>query len=288
MTEETVHQSVLTDEVIEYIKPKSGGIYLDTTFGGGGHARAILAASEPAGELIGIDRDSAVTEFAQPLKDEFPERFRFECMSYTNAAKLDQLFDGILMDLGLSSDQLDESGRGFSFSRLEPLDMRFDSTRGQSASQFLNQSSVKEIEKVFREYGEDKHAGQLSRKIVASRRAKPFHTTFDFISSVGTTSPKVLSRLFQALRIQVNDELYTLKAGLETLEKLLKPGGIIVVISFHSLEDRIVKEFARSNLTVITKKPITASSSELARNPRSRSAKLRAGQKIVDSHQEIS
>jgi len=288
MTKITQHQSVLIDETIDLMSPKNGGLYLDGTFGGGGHSRTILFKSKPSGRVVGVDRDPEVKELAESFEEEFPKRFVFKLMPYSKVESLEQKFDAVLLDLGFSTDQLEQSGRGFSFTRNEPLDMRFDSRRGQNASQLLNQASPKQLENVFRSYGEDRHAGLLARKIVASRRQKPFHTTFDFISAVGTTSPKVLARLFQALRIAVNDELNELSLGLAACERVLNDNGVLVVISFHSLEDRIVKEFIRSSLTVMTKKPIIASAAEIDQNPRARSAKLRAGRKIVDTDQEQS
>lgn len=277
MTEKSVHCSVLTEEFLALIQPKSEGIYLDGTFGGGGHSQALLEASSPRGQVVGIDRDSQVEHFAQSLVERYPKRFRFENLRYDQIDTLNIQFDGALLDLGLSSDQLELSGRGFSFARNELLDMRFDARRGQTASQLLNQTTPPELERIFREYGEDRHGGLLARKIATSRRNQPIRTTFDLIDLIGTTNPKVLSKIFQALRIAVNDELTCLKQGLNAVANSLKPSGRLAVISFHSLEDRIVKEFMRNYMTVLTKKPLTASEVELLNNPRARSAKLRGG-----------
>ncbi len=277
MTEKSVHRSVLISEVINLIQPKSGGIYLDGTFGGGGHTQAILEASWPLGRVVAVDRDPEVKEFAEPLKEQYGQRFSFQILGYDRVDRLETQFDGVLLDLGLSSDQLDRSGRGFSFARNEPLDMRFDSRGGQTASQFLGQASPIELERIFREYGQDRHGGQLARKIALRRRSEPIRTTFDLVSVVGTTQPKVLAKIFQALRIAVNDELTRLSHGLRVVTECLKSNGLLAVISFHSLEDRIVKEFIRSHLEPITKKPIVAADSEIFINPRARSAKLRGG-----------
>ncbi|MEK7170782.1 MAG: 16S rRNA (cytosine(1402)-N(4))-methyltransferase RsmH, partial [Patescibacteria group bacterium] len=279
MTQVSRHRSVLTAEVLELIQPKSGGIYLDGTFGGGGHAQALLDASAPRGKMVAIDRDAEVKQFAKPLAERYGRRFSFEVLRYDQAEKLELLFDGVLLDLGLSSDQLEESGRGFSYARNEPLDMRFDARQGQTASQLLSQTTPQLLERIFRDYGEDRHGGQLARKIVARRRQEPIRTTFDLIGVIGTTQPKVLSKIFQALRIAVNDELTRLSQGLTAVTNCLKPDGVLAVISFHSLEDRIVKEFVRNHLEIITKKPIIATDNEILNNPRARSAKLRAGKK---------
>ena len=277
MTERSVHQSILTEEVLELIQPKSGGIYLDGTFGGGGHSHALLEACSPQGKVVAVDRDEGVMAFAKPLLERYGRRFEFVGMRYDQVARLETSFDGALLDLGLSSDQLEASGRGFTYSRNEPLDMRFDSTKGQTASQLLSQANVQELERIFREYGEDRHGGQLARKIASKRKIEPVRTTFDLVTIVGTTEPKVLSKIFQALRIAVNDELTRLKQGLIAVTESLKPGGVLAVISFHSLEDRIVKEYVRSSLEPLTKKPIIATETEIVNNPRARSAKLRGG-----------
>ncbi|MEK7535215.1 MAG: 16S rRNA (cytosine(1402)-N(4))-methyltransferase RsmH [Patescibacteria group bacterium] len=287
MTERSLHQSILTEEVLALIAPKSGGIYLDGTFGGGGHSQALLDACSPQGKVVAVDRDDSVMIFANPLIERYGRRFEFVVMRYDQVARLGISFDGALLDLGLSSDQLDVSGRGFTYSRNEPLDMRFDSTKGQTASQLLSQANTQELERIFREYGEDRHGGQLARKIASKRKIEPVRTTFDLVAIVGTTEPKVLSKIFQALRIAVNDELTRLKQGLVAVTDSLKPGGVLAVISFHSLEDRIVKEFVRTTLEPITKKPIVATENEIVNNPRARSAKLRAGKKEVLKQEDV-
>ncbi len=282
MLKVTKHQSILVKEVIEALKPVSGETYLDATFGGGGHTRAILEASAPDGKVVALDRDSSTEEFAAGLKEEFGERFDYRAISYIEMSKLGVKFDGIMFDLGLSADQLEASGRGFSFQKKdEPLDLRFDDSHGQTAAEFLRQSPLNELERVFRDYAEDRYWKALARKIMELRRITPVRTVRDFITQVGNENPKVLAPLFQGLRIEVNDELGGLKRGLAAASESLKPGGRLAVITFHSLEDRIVKEFMRNGeFELINKKPISPSEEEVRSNPRSRSAKLRAGRRI--------
>jgi len=278
------HLSVLVEEVIENLQPNSGGTYLDATFGGGGHSRIILERSEPDGRVVGIDRDPAVKVWADQLATSFPGRIEFHNISFDRVGELSQKFDGILADLGMSSDQLEDETRGFSFSKDSPLDLRFDDRSGQTAAQFLQQASQSKIAEIFYDFAQDRHAGYLAAKIVAARKIYPIKSTQDFVSIVGTNQPKVLAPLFQALRIQVNDELNVLKRGLRSMASSLKPGGRLAIISFHSLEDAIVKEFFRSSdeLKIITKKPITSSNEEIIKNPRSRSAKLRVGERLEE------
>jgi len=281
MEKVSIHRSVLLEESINLLKPDGKKIYLDGTFGGGGHSRAILEATANV-TVVGLDRDPAVERFAVALEKEFPKRFTFHSLSYSQIEQLGQHFDGAILDLGLSSDQLEESGRGFSHARDELLDMRFNDSFGQTAAQFLMQGSVQEIERVFREYAEDRFAKKLAVRIVSDRRRRPIRTTRDFTEYVGTDNPKVLSPLFQALRIAVNDELSTLETGLKAISNVLTPGAVLAVISFHSLEDRIVKHFFNDSgqLEVVTKKPILPNNEEIVTNPRSRSAKLRAARKL--------
>lgn len=281
---ETTHRSVLTEEIIHFLQPKDGGMYLDATFGGGGHSRVILGASGPSGKVVAFDRDSEVMPIAKKVAQLFPARFEFVTKSYAAAAELTEKFDGAVFDLGLSSDQLAQTGRGFSFEQEQVLDMRFDQTHGMTAADVLNQTSQPTLQKIFSELAQDRYAGGLSKKIVERRKDNKFRTTTDFNKVIGTSSPKILAPLYQALRITVNDELNTLKRGLEAVRDVLNIGAVIVVISFHSGEDRIVKQFfLQPCFEVLTKKPITASDSELLSNPRSRSAKLRAARLIKES-----
>lgn len=279
MEKTSKHISVFLEEAVELLAVARDGIYLDCTFGGGGHSRLILERNAPTGKVVALDRDQGATEYAQIVSNQFPTRFEFHHLSYDRLGELGQTFDGILFDLGFSSDQLESSGRGFSFAKTELLDLRYDARGGQTAAQLLSQATPERLVRIFQEYAEDRYAKSLVRKIVDTRRIQPIRTTTDFVQLVGTNQPSVLAPLFQALRIEVNDELSTLKRGLAAALAALNPSGRLVVISFHSLEDRIVKEFMRSYMTVVTKKPISPSVIEVAENPRSRSAKLRAATK---------
>lgn len=276
MEKTSKHISVFLEEAVELLEVSRDKSYLDCTFGGGGHAKLILERSAPTGKVVALDRDQSVAIYAELLKQTYTERFQFHHLSYDRLDELEQEFDGVLFDLGFSSDQLESSGRGFSFTKNEPLDLRFDDRGGQTAAQLLMQANPDRLVRIFQEYAEDRYAKTLVRKIVDSRRAAPIRTTSDLVHLVGTQQPSVLAPIFQALRIEVNDELSTLKRGLAAAKEALRSGGRLVVISFHSLEDRIVKEFMRSEMKVVTKKPISPSVSELSNNPRSRSAKLRA------------
>jgi len=271
------HIPVLVSEVIALLNPKSSGKYLDGTFGGGGHSKALLEASAPEGKVFALDRDPSAEIFASDLRREYPKRFKFNPISFSQAESVGVKFDGALLDLGMSTNQLQSSYRGFSFEKKEPLDLRFDDSSGQTASQFLNQSSYVAIERVFREYAQDRYAKKLAARIVNERRTRPIRTTKDFLEYVGTDNPKVLAPLFQALRIQVNDEFAELNKGLAAVLSCLKPNGVLAVISFHSLEDRIVKNFLReAHGEILTNKPIVPSDEEVKENRASRSAKLRA------------
>lgn len=275
------HIPILVEEVVVALQPKSEGVYLDGTFGGGGHSRALLDASVPNGRVVAVDRDETTSVYANELVKEYGKRFTYQTMKYADVEQLDQKFDGALLDLGMSTDQLTNSWRGFSFQRNEPLDLRFDASVGQTAAQFLQQGNAITIERVFREYAQDRYAKKLAARIVNERRGKPIRTTADFIEYVGTDNPKVLAPLFQALRIHINDELLNVERGIEAVSSVLKPGGVLAVISFHSLEDKIVKTFFRTNdYEILTKKPVGPSEEEVKRNPSSRSAKLRTGRKI--------
>lgn len=285
-----IHQTVLLEETMAFLEPHSGGIYLDATFGGGGHSRAMLERSGPKGRVVGVDQDPTVSHWANELKKEFGARFNFYPVAYDQmsprmlsslSTKVDEMgikFDGILFDLGLSSDQLENSGRGFTFQKDEPLDMRFDPTRGQRASDLLMQSSRAELEHIFRDFAEDRHWRRVAEKIATSRRERTLRTTFDLIKAIGNENPAVLAPLFQGIRIAVNHELTTLEQGLENALGCLKIGGTLAVISFHSLEDRVVKHFFKQQpFRILTKKPLVPSLDEQQQNRRSRSAKLRAG-----------
>lgn len=282
MAKVSKHESILTAEIINLLQVQPGGCYADATFGGGGHSQAILRASAPTGTVLAFDRDPSVADFAAELEATEPKRFSFVADSYQALAEYPDHFDGIVFDLGFSSDQLETSGRGFSFQHQdEPLDLRFNPLSGQTAAQFLSQAPLPKIEQVFREYAEDRYWRKLSAQIVGHRRTQPIRTVKDFISYVGTENPKVLAPLFQALRIEVNQELQVLQHGLAAAATALRSNGRVAVITFHSLEDRIVKEcFRTMPFTPVVKKPVLPGAAELAANPRSRSAKLRVASKV--------
>jgi 16S rRNA (cytosine1402-N4)-methyltransferase len=287
------HVPVLLPEVLQHLPPRSGGIYVDATLGGGGHTEAILRASAPSGRVIALDWDEEALASAQLRLKEFGDRVTFVPQNF---AKLEQVLmtlgitavDGVLMDLGVSSHQFDEPSRGFSIQRAGPLDMRMSRQLRVSARDVLRTASLEELATVFFNYGEERRARAIARKIVAAReRGEPVETTEQLARLCGPRHGKIhpATRVFQALRIAVNDELGNLKRGLAAAVQALKSGGRVAVISFHSLEDRIVKRFFLEQQTtgvmrVVTKKPIVATAEEVQANPRARSAKLRVAEKI--------
>ena len=287
---ESIHVPVLLREVLDLLSPQAGGIYVDGTLGGGGHTEAICRCGA---KVVALDRDiEALDRTDRRLKSlinatPFPIRFVHADYRYF-AEALDMLeikkIDGFLLDLGLSSDQLSDSQRGFSFDSEGELDMRFDVSEGLSAHTMLAALSEMEIANIIFRYGEERHSRKIARKIVELReKDRPIQTARQLAELVRMCVPKSrknpidpATRTFQALRIVVNDELGALQSALDLLPERMKPGGIAAVISFHSLEDRIVKHvFRDSYWEVLTAKPITASAEEIARNPRSRCAKLR-------------
>jgi 16S rRNA (cytosine1402-N4)-methyltransferase len=279
-------------EVLEYLAPRKGGRYLDLTVGAGGHARAVAERIGPEGLLVGVDVDEEVLRLtADRLGREHPQTRFLKC----NFSKIDELrrvigpisFQGIIVDLGVSSIQLDSPGRGFSLSSPGLIDMRMDRSGGVTAAQLLREMSQEELERVIREYGEERYARRIARAVVEERKLRPFTLTTQLASLVARVVPRKggrihpATRTFQALRIAVNDELGSLSRLLARFHEMLDPGGVAVVISFHSLEDRLVKRAFREGgregrLEVLTRKPVCASQEEIRRNPRSRSAKLRA------------
>lgn len=307
------HEPVLLREVISWINVHPGGVYCDGTLGGGGHSEAILAASGGTARLFGIDRDEnaicAATERLKQYSGFHAIHGNFhDAKNLLASAGAGQL-DGILLDLGVSSPQLDIPERGFSYHEDAPLDMRMDQSRGETAADFLNTAEEREIMEVIRDYGEEKWAARIARIICEQRSKKPLETTFDLVSAVDAAIPKAVRRkedghparrTFQAIRIQVNDELAPLEQALKDFVDCLKPGGRICVITFHSLEDRIVKRCfktmehpcicpPRAPVCTCGRKPqvkvlgggaIAPSASETAANPRSRSAKLRVAEKL--------
>lgn len=290
----TIHKSVLLNEVIKNLNLKPGSNVIDCTFGGGGHSREILKKIGPNGKLLALDADAGVE--SQKLKAE-NSNVVFVNDNFRNLKKIvENSFphpvNGILMDLGLSSDQLEVSGRGFTFQKDEPLDMRFDIKQDLTAAEILNSYSLENLIYIFENFGEVSGAERLAKKIVEIRRKKKFATTLDLVAAVEVAglrsrSPKINSAtlVFQALRIAVNDELGALKDALLSAKEILAPAGRLCVISFHALEDRIVKNFFRDwykakEVKLLTKKPIVPEFLEVKANPRSRSAKLRVIEKI--------
>lgn len=302
------HEPVLLAEVLDLLAPRSGGRYIDATLGLGGHAEAILSASSPDGRLMGIDCDELALREAARRLAAAQDRLELVLGDFGDMAQLAQGrgwsgVDGILMDLGVSSPQLDDPTRGFSFQQDGPLDMRMSRSGELTAAEIVNQWPEEEISRILWEYGEERYARRIARAICQDR---PFARTSELAEMVarvvGGRRERIhpATRTFQALRIAVNDELGALERALPQALDLLAIGGRLVVISFHSLEDRIVKQFVRreasdcicpprlpvcvcghsAQLRPLTKKPITASQEEVARNSRSRSAKLRAAVRI--------
>lgn len=291
-----MHIPVLLNEVIKVLNPQPNENFIDATVGEAGHTLALLQKSSPAGKVLGIDLDAKTLEVAHQKLKAFGERVvliqdNFKNLERIVEEKKFQNVSGMLFDLGMSSKQLDESGRGFSFRKNEPLLMNFGSDMLLTAEQIVNNWSADDLEEIFREYGEEKYAHQIAEEIVKGRETQPIKTTFDLVETIKRVVPKnyergrihPATRIFQALRITVNDELNNLQKGLEAALKILQSGGRLAVISFHSLEDRIVKTFFQNNknsLKIITKKPFLPAKVEIFNNPRARSAKLRASTKI--------
>ncbi len=283
----TVHIPVLVEEVLAGLNPQAGDIIVDGTMGGGGHARLLLSLVGETGRVIGFDRDPQATEDTNARLDD--PRLTAIASNYADAPEQLQKLginsvNGILLDLGLSSDQLADRERGFSYQSAGPLDLRFNPLAGESAAKLINRLSEKHLADLIYQYGEERLSRRIARKIVATRRSDRIETSEQLARLVRSCVPRSknhsidpATRTFQALRIAVNDELKWLKVAMARLPALLVPGGRIAVISFHSLEDRIVKQaFVENNdLKILTKKPLTASESELLNNSRSRSAKLR-------------
>lgn len=303
------HVPVLLAEVVQLLQPQPGHLFIDGTVGAGGHAAALLEATAPNGRLLAFDKDPEAIRFARQRLAPFGQRVHLIQTSYAEMGQLApaqgfEAVDGILLDLGLSSRQLDDSRRGFSFMREGPLDMRFDTGTGPTAADLLNNLSAAELADIFWRYGEERHSRRLAQAIVA-RRQQPFTTTTDLAAFIeaqtrGRQRIHPATRIFQALRIAVNDELADVEKGVETAVSLLKTGGRLAVISFHSLEDRFVKHYFRqqskdcicppsqpvctcevqAQLRPITRKVVTAAPEEVAHNPRSRSARLRVAERI--------
>jgi 16S rRNA (cytosine1402-N4)-methyltransferase len=301
-----MHISVLLQEIITVLQPHPGGVYIDGTVGAGGHAAALLEASAPDGQLFGLDRDQSALEVARRQLAQFGHRVHLFHANFDELAQVAQTqgmprADGLLLDLGVSSMHLDQPERGFSFQMDGPLDMRMDRTTGPTAADLVNSLPEEELANLIYRYGEERHSRRIARAIV---KARPLRRTLELAQVVARASgggrpdrTKIhpATRTFQALRIAVNDELGALERALPQALKCLKPGGRLAVISFHSLEDRIVKQYFKqesqdcvcppeqpicicrhkATIDIITKRPITASLAEIDANPRARSAKLR-------------
>ncbi len=310
MTASTYHTPVLLHEAIEFLAVHEGGIYVDATLGGGGYSEAILSRDAC---VFGFDTDPAAQQFASERLRSFGERFvlvmeNFARLQFALLERGATNFDGIVYDLGVSSHQLDTASVGLSYRVEAPLDMRLDPREKISARDVIADYDETRLRDIFRRYGEEPYAGPIARKIVRARSEKGIETTTELAETIASgirqdKRNETLSRVFQAIRIEVNRELENLESSLEQAVEMLSDGGRIVVIAYHSLEDRIVKEFfrnesapefsagapgalksridlSRARLTVLTKKPVTPSAEEIQRNPRARSPKLRAAERI--------
>lgn len=310
---EFIHEPVLLQEVLEWMDVKPDGVYCDGTLGGGGHSGAMLRLSSGTATLYGIDRDMTAIEAATARLRDFPGFHALHGNFHDGKALLMAAgapkLDGVLLDLGVSSPQLDRGERGFSYHEDAPLDMRMDVSQGQTAADLLNSASEQELCRIIRDYGEEKWAARIAQMICEHRAKKPMETTFDLVHAVDAAIPKAVRRkddghparrTFQAIRIAVNDELDPLDKAICDFVDCLKPGGRMLVITFHSLEDRLVKRcFQRlqnpctcppkAPICTCGKKPVVKilahgavapTEAEVARNPRARSAKLRVAQKL--------
>jgi 16S rRNA (cytosine1402-N4)-methyltransferase len=297
-------------EVLAALRPSPGGRYVDGTIGGAGHAAAILAASSPTGWLFACDRDGAAVEAAGQRLAGFGGRFELRRADFARLAEWipPGSCDGVLLDLGVSSPQLDEAGRGFSFQQEGPLDMRMDQRQAETAARLVNEATSEELAKIFWELGDERRARQFARAIAQERERRPFETTRQLAELIERLAPRCgrkthpATRVFQAIRMAVNDEVGSLQQGLAGALRVLKPGGRLAVITFHSLEDRMVKDFGRvrardytftgkvdvpelrkpraPELRWVNRKAIRPGAAEIAANPRSRSAQLRVMEKL--------
>jgi 16S rRNA (cytosine1402-N4)-methyltransferase len=295
------HVPVLLEEVLAWLAPRPGSLICDGTLGLGGHAEAILTASAPDGRVVGLDRDAANLARARTRLSAYADRLipihtPFSRMAHELAARGLLPLDGCLLDLGVSSTQLDEAERGFSFQASGPLDMRMDRSRGETAAELIARADQEELAALIRELGEERFAGRVARRIVEARDAGKLGTTADLAEVVARAVPHrpggkhPATRTFQALRMTVNDELGEIGRWLDGVADCLRPGGRICVITFHSLEDRLVKHRFRAladrnapsppKLKILTKHVVVPSDEECARNPRARSAKLRVVERL--------
>lgn len=303
---DSIHVAVMTSEVMDALKPQAGGAYLDATLGGGTHTAALLERSAPDGRVLSLDVDPAALERARSRFTAYGSRFTVVEGNFRDLARIarEKSFaplDGVVIDLGVSSDELLDPTKGLSFQVAGPLDMRLGpkaNAEGLTAAEIANSWPEARIAEILREYGEERYARGIAAALVEARKGKKIVNTLDLADIVRSAVPASYergrihpaTRTFQALRIAVNDELEALKEAIEGARAVLKPDGIIAVISFHSLDDRIVKQAFRSaeDLEPLTKKPLMPSEEEQSRNPRARSAKLRAARKIQHSKSQIS
>jgi len=298
------HDPALAEEVVDLLAPRGSGLYLDGTLGGGGHARLILEIC-PQCRVLGVDRDPEALAHAGERLAGFAGRVRLLQARFDDAAEDEEVrragLDGALLDLGVSSRQLEADARGFAFRRGVALDMRMDPTGGPDARSFLAEASEERLAQVFRDFGEEPRARRLAREVVKRRRTEPLETSDDLVAALAVTlgrapSSRDKARIFQAVRIAVNEEIAALERGLPAIREAMNDGAVMVVISYHSLEDRVVKnafrEWSRACVCppelpacacrgrplgeTLTKKPVRPGAAEVARNPKARSARLRA------------
>jgi 16S rRNA (cytosine1402-N4)-methyltransferase len=298
------HEPVMGREVLQYLEPGGGGLYLDGTVGGGGHTRMILDACDDC-RVLAVDRDPEALDEARDALADVRDRVRFLGVRFDHAPGdpevRDRGLDGALLDLGVSSHQLDDDARGFAFRRGVPLDMRMDGTAASDARRFLADASEERLASVFKDYGEEPRARRLAREVVKRRATAPLETSDDLVAALSVSlgrspSSKEKARIFQSIRIAVNEELEALEAGLPAIRDVMKDGAVLVVIAYHSLEDRAVKhafrEWSRSCVCppelpqcmcrgcplgeTLTRKVVRPSAEEVERNPRARSARVRA------------
>ena len=301
------HEPVLYDEVLAHLAPRPGGKYIDGTLGAGGHTGGLLAASAPDGQVLAFDRDPAAIAYAREQLGSLAERLTTVQASFADMGEIAPArgftgVDGILLDLGLSSRQLDDPARGFSFRFEAPLDMRFDRSQPTTAADLINNLSAEELADIFYRYGEERNSRRIARAIVERRPLYSTRELADLVADLARGYSRIhpATRVFQALRIAVNDELGALETVLPAAHDLLTGGGRLAIISFHSLEDRIVKQQFRhwaqtcicpprqpictcdheATVKVLTRRVVTATEEEIARNPRSRSARLRVAEKL--------
>lgn len=293
MDPSSVHTSVLPAEVIAFLAVEPGMRVVDGTLGGGGHTRLLAEAVGPTGQVIAIDRDPAAIDRGARELAGLPVRFAqanyCDLPEVLDALAIDRV-DAVLLDVGLSSDQLADDSRGFSFDSDGPLDLRFDPTEGEPAWRIVNRMRPESLADIIHEFGEERFSRRIARRIAAVREQEPIKSARDFARVVTSAIPRQhppprihpATRTFQALRIAVNQELKSLRIALERIPSRLAPGGRLAVISFHSLEDRLVKEAFRNRQVwdPLTKSPVEAGNEEVLRNPRSRSAKLRVARRL--------